>query len=186
MALPFFVFTVLAKDKSNNPSNPKVTKTAQAQKETKAPNKATDKRSPSSRTALSQQINLELNNGLEMLAQLCNTRKEADIKEKLDLMNLAFINLRNTIRTYSKQDNISESDGTLLEDVKNNIPPNSIYYTKTPLSRDLFKEMDLVDAFMTEYGEFHKLQDDAKPKDFPDEWAKKIHASLSCLYNANN
>ena len=121
----------------------------------------------------------ELDQDLNTLTRLCD--KEKTIEEKLALMHTAFQNMQKTAQAHLSKTDLSDPDGELLENVALNIPPKGIYYTHAALNPQSVKDADIVNTFIRDYSRFHGLQDNTKPENFPDEWARKIYAGLICL-----
>ena len=139
-------------------------------------------RNPAQNSLFFQQVQQEVKMEFDKLTELCKRRT---LKEKLVLMNNVFKRLRNIIQNNSEDPRLSDEDAIRLKRISNNIPPNSIYYTTTPIPLEEIEERDLLDEFRVRYGVYHNLEENATLAQFPDEWAKTIHTSLFCLTSPN-
>lgn len=144
----------------------------------------------------SQIIEQAISEHLEVISKICDGDAEQSFDNRVEGLETALQELRQTIHQYLREPDLIESDALYLRAIRYNTTRETLSFAQ-PLTGDLVRrmEMNLGETFLMSYYLYYGINsevgdddDDAdllSIEDVKHEWARKIYAGLSCIKPEN-
>ena len=145
-----------------------------------------------SQTVNSHIVRQTISEHLEAISKICDENTEPSFDKRVENLEVALQELRQTIHQYLKEPYLTEEDAIYLRSIEYNTTREILSFAQ-PLTGELVRKMELNlgETFLMTYYLYYGINyevgdgdDDVVPINVEDvryEWAQRIYKGLSCI-----